>query len=350
MNALEKILIGPDMQIQRAIEIIDIGSQQIALVVDADRKLLGTVTDGDIRRGLIRGVSLSRPVDQIMNSRPITIPEIKDHESILNIMRVNKLRHLPVVDAAGILIGIEKLDDLLQTPKRENWIVIMAGGLGTRLRPLTDSCPKPMLEIGGKPILATMMEELIKQGFDHFCLSVNYRAQNIVDYFGDGSKWGIMLEYIHEDYPMGTAGSLRLFHQETDKPIIIVNGDILTKLSFDQLLNFHEKRKACATVAVAAYDFKVDYGVVRVDKDMLVGFEEKPVFTSFINAGIYVLSPKTLKNLPDKSCLDMNQLLEGMLRNSERVCAFPIREYWTDIGKMSDFNQAKLDYDTVFLK
>lgn len=133
-------------------------------MVDADRKLLGTVTDGDIRRGLIRGVALSEPVEQIMNSRPITIPEIKDQNSILNIMRVNKLRHLPVEDAEGRLIGIEKLDDLLQTPKRENWVVIMAGRLGTRLRPLTGNCPKPMLEIGGKPILATMIEEFIKQG------------------------------------------------------------------------------------------------------------------------------------------------------------------------------------------
>lgn len=350
MNDLGKILIQPDMQIQKAIEIIDISSQQIALVVDAEQKLLGTVTDGDIRRGLIRGVSLSEPVEQIMNGRPITIPQIKDHNSILNIMRVNKLRHLPVVDAAGRVIGIEKLDDLLQTPKRENWVVIMAGGLGTRLRPLTDNCPKPMLEIGGKPILAIILEEFIKQGFERFCLSVNYKAQKITDYFGDGSRWGVTIVYIHENHPMGTAGSLRLFRQETEKPIMIINGDILTKLSFEQLLNFHEKRKASATVAVAAYDFKVDYGVVKVDRDRLVGFEEKPVFTSFINAGIYVLNPEIVKKLPNQGCLDMNQLIEMMLRDSEKVCAFPIREYWTDIGKIGDYNRAKLEYDTVFLK
>lgn len=348
MNDLGKILIQPDMQIQKAIEIIDISSQQIALVVDAEQKLLGTVTDGDIRRGLIRGVSLSEPVEQIMNGRPITIPQIKDHNSILNIMRVNKLRHLPVVDAAGRVIGIEKLDDLLQTPKRENWVVIMAGGLGTRLRPLTDNCPKPMLEIGGKPILAIILEEFIKQGFERFCLSVNYKAQKITDYFGDGSRWGVTIVYIHENHPMGTAGSLRLFRQETEKPIMIINGDILTKLSFEQLLNFHEKRKASATVAVAAYDFKVDYGVVKVDRDRLVGFEEKPVFTSFINAGIYVLNPGVIKKLKGKSYLDMNALLEGMLQNSERVCAFPIREYWTDIGRIADFTQAQRDYEAVF--
>lgn len=343
-------MITPEMQIQRAIEIIDAGSQQIALVVDADRKLLGTVTDGDIRRGLIRGLSLNQPVAQIMNPRPVTIPEIADKTSILNIMRVNKLRHLPVVDDAGHLIGIEKLDDLIQTPRRENWVVMMAGGLGTRLRPLTENCPKPMLEIGGRPILETMLTEFVKQGFGRFCFSVNYRAQQIIDYFGDGSRWGITLDYIREDYPMGTAGSLGLFCSETDQPVIVINGDILTRLSFDQLLSFHEKRGASATVAVAAYDFKVDYGVVRVDRDLLTGFEEKPVFTNFINAGIYVLNPEVIKRLEGESCLDMNALLEGMLQNRERVCAFPIREYWTDIGKMDDFIQAQQDYEAVFLR
>lgn len=348
MNTFEKILLEPDIPIQKAIEIIDINSQQIALVVDNDRKLLGTVTDGDIRRGILRGVSLSDPVSQIMNSRPITIPQIQDKTSILNIMKVNKLRHLPVVDNAGCVIGIEKLDDLIQQSQKENWVVIMAGGLGTRLRPLTDNCPKPMLKIGGKPLLETLLEEFIKQGFSHFCFSVNYKSENIIEYFGDGSRWGIEIEYIREAHPMGTAGSLRLFEQHTDKPIIVMNGDILTKLSFEQLLSFHNKRKASATVAVAAYDFKVDYGVVKVDKDMLIGFEEKPVFTSFINAGIYVINPATLQGLPDSASYDMNQLLEKMLQNSEKVCAFPIREYWMDIGKLNDFYQAQQDYDHIF--
>ncbi len=341
-------MITPDVQILRAIEIIDAGSQQIALVVDADRKLLGTVTDGDIRRGLIRGLPLSQPVEQIMNPHPVTIPEMADKTGVLNIMRANRLRHLPVVDAWGRLTGIEKLDDLIQTPGRGNWVVVMAGGLGTRLRPLTESCPKPLLEIGGKPILETMLTEFVRQGFGRFCFSVNYRAQQIIDYFGDGGRWGVTLDYIREAHPMGTAGSLGLFCRETDEPVIIINGDILTKLRFDQLLNFHEKRGAAATLAVAAHDFKVDYGVVRVDRDMLTGFEEKPVFTNFINAGIYVLNPGVIKKLKGKSYLDMNALLEGMLQNSERVCAFPIWEYWTDIGRMADFTQAQRDYEAVF--
>lgn len=349
MNAWEKILITPDMQIQKAIEIIDINSQQIALVVDRGRKLLGTVTDGDVRRGILKGISIDQSVELIMNSHPVTIPKINDANSILNIMKVNKLHHLPVVDDTGRLIGFEKLDDLIQQPQKENWVVIMAGGLGTRLRPLTDDCPKPMLKIGGKPLLETILDEFIRQGFVHFCLSVNYKSEDIANYFGDGSKWGVALDYIVEQHPMGTAGSLSLFRQQTDKPIIVINGDILTKLNFEQLLNFHEKQKACATVAVTAYDFKVEYGVVKIDKDTLVGFDEKPVFESFINAGIYVVNPEILNTIPKKMNFDMNHLLEEMLRRKEKVCAFPIREYWIDIGKMKNFHQAKLDYDNVFL-
>jgi len=349
MNAWEKILIAPDMQIQKAIEIIDISSQQIALVVDRDRKLLGTVTDGDIRRGILKGIPIDQRVDTIMNSRPVTIPEINDPNSILNIMKVNKLHHLPVVDDTGRLIGFEKLDDLIQPPQKENWVVIMAGGLGTRLRPLTDDCPKPMLDIGGKPLLETILNEFIRQGFVRFSLSVNYKSEDIETYFGDGSRWGIEIDYIQEQHPMGTAGSLCLFRRETDKPVIVINGDILTKLNFAQLLHFHESQKAYATVAVTAYDFKVEYGVVKIDRDTLVGFDEKPVFENFINAGIYVINPTVLKTIPKTSNYDMNHLLEAMLRRKEKVCAFPIREYWIDIGKMQDFHQAKLDYDNVFL-
>lgn len=348
MNAWEKVLIAPDTQIQKAIEIIDIHSQQIALVVDSDRKLLGTVTDGDIRRGILKGISLHQSVDKIMNSHPVTIPEINDAKSILNIMKVNKLHHLPVVDDTGRLIGFEKLDDLIQQPPKENWVIIMAGGLGMRLRPLTDDCPKPMLKIGGKPLLETILDEFIRQGFVRFCLSVNYKSEDIAKYFGDGSRWGVALEYIYEQSPMGTAGSLSLFHQKTNKPIIVINGDILTKLSFEQLLSFHESHKACATVAVTAYDFKVEYGVVRIDRDILVGFEEKPVFENFINAGIYVVNPEVLSTIPEKTNFDMNQLLEELLRQEQKVCAFPIREYWIDIGQRKDFDQAKLDYDNVF--
>ncbi|WP_444641662.1 nucleotidyltransferase family protein [Caproiciproducens sp. R1] len=348
MNDWEKILISPDTKIQKAIEIIDASSQQIAVVTDRDGKLLGTVTDGDVRRGILKGIPLSCPVEDIMNPHPVTIPEMKDQTSILNILKVNKLRHLPVVDGTGRVTGVEWIDDLIQLSRNDNWVVIMAGGEGKRLSPLTDGCPKPMLKIGGKPVLETILNQFIKQGFYQFCFSVNYLSEQIRDYFGDGSKWGAEIRYIMEKDVMGTAGSLSLFPVKTDRPVIVINGDILTKLSFEQLLNFHLSRQARATVAVTTYDFQVPYGVVKVNKDTLIGFDEKPVYASFINAGIYVLNPDVLSDIPN-SYFDMNRLLENMLKNKEPVCIFPIREYWIDIGKPEDYHQASLDFPGVFL-
>jgi len=348
MNEWKKVLISPDTKIQEAIEIIDINSLQIAIVVNPDNQLLGTVTDGDIRRGILKGISLSNSVEQIMNRNPVTIPEIKDKKSILNIMRINKLQHLPVVDDSGRMIGIERLDELLNSPNSDNWVVVMAGGYGKRLKPLTNDCPKPMLKIGEKPVLETIINQFIKQGFSKFCFSINYKAEQIKDYFGDGSKWGIEIRYILEENMMGTAGSLSLFSIETDNPIIIINGDILTKLSFDQLISFHSEHHAQVTVAVTTYDFQVPYGVVKANKDKMIGFEEKPVYANFINAGIYVINPDIIDHIPKNAYFDMNHLLEIMLQNNEPICIFPIREYWIDIGGIKDFNQANLDFDEVF--
>jgi len=348
MNEWKKVLTSPNTKIREVIKIIDMFSLQIALIVNENNKLLGTVTDGDVRRGILKGIPLDHPIEQIMNSNPITIPEIQDKKSILNILKINKLRHLPVVDDSGCVIGIETLEDLLHYSKSENWIVIMAGGLGNRLRPLTDNCPKTMLTIGDKPVLETILNNFVKQGFCHFCFSIHYKADQIKAYFGDGSKWGVEIQYIYEESMMGTAGSLSLFQIETEKPIIVMNGDILTKLSFDLLISFHMEHQVQATVTVSSYDFQVPYGVVKVNKDRLVGFEEKPVYTNFINAGIYVLNPAVLNKIPKNSYFDMNDLVEIMLRNGEQICIFPIREYWIDIGGIEDFNQARLDFYEVF--
>ena len=349
MDEWKKILITPQTEIHEAIEIIDWNALQIALVIDQDHKLLGTVTDGDVRRGLLRGISLDQPVQQIMNKSPVTIPVIKDRKSILNILKINKLRHLPVVDDSGCIIGIERLDDLFQPSKNDNWIIIMAGGLGSRLRPLTDNYPKSMLTIGDKPILETILCNLLEQGFHQFCISVNYKADLIKNYFGDGSKWGAEILYIQEDKMLGTAGPLSLFPVKTEKPIIVMNGDILTKLSMDQLIDFHERHQAQATIAVHSYDYQVPYGVIKASKDRLIGFEEKPVYTSLVNAGIYAVNPEVIARIPKDTSFDMDQLFRNMLRDEEPLSIFPIREYWIDIGTIEDFNQAKLDFNEVFL-
>jgi Nucleoside-diphosphate-sugar pyrophosphorylase involved in lipopolysaccharide biosynthesis/translation initiation factor 2B, gamma/epsilon subunits (eIF-2Bgamma/eIF-2Bepsilon) len=352
MDDWKRAVILPDTTIKKTIELIDKNALQIAIVADRENRLLGTVTDGDIRRGILSGIQLSQPVERIMNKRPISIPEIREKAVIRNILRLNKIRHLPVVDSAGHIIGVETLEDFIEPPEtageNANWVVILAGGLGKRLRPLTDDCPKPMLRIGERPVLETMLVQFIRQGYDKFCLSLNYQAEKIRSYFGDGSKWGVRIEYIFEEQFMGTAGSLSLFSQDTDKSIIVINGDILTRLNFRQLADFHFTRQAQATVAVAAYGYQIPYGVVKINKDRLAGFEEKPVFESFINAGIYVLNADVLKLIPKNTCFDMNHVLEKLLENGEKVCIFPVREYWIDIGSIEDFNKAKSEFDENF--
>ena len=276
MEDWTKILVAPDTKIHRVIEMIDKNALKIALVADENRKLLGTVTDGDIRRGILKGISLECPVHQIMNPKPVTIPLLKDRKSILNIIKVNKLRHLPVIDEEDHIIGIEILDELVRDSQNDNWVVIMAGGRGKRLCPLTDNCPKPMLKIGGKPILETILLGLINQGFHRFCISVNYKAEQIVEYFEDGSKWGVQIIYLVEEQILGTAGPLSLFSVSTPEPVIVMNGDILTKLNMEQLLDFHKKHKSKATVAVHPYNIQVPYGVIKAAKDLLVASKKNP--------------------------------------------------------------------------
>jgi len=348
MGEWEKVLVSPKLKIFEVIKIIDRNSQQIAVVTDEERKLLGTVTDGDIRRGILKGISLNSPVSLIMNPHPVTIPKLRDRNSIINILKANKVRHLPVVDAERRIIGIERLDELLTDAHSDAWVVIMAGGYGKRLEPLTNTCPKPMLKIGEKPVLQTILEQFIQQGFSRFCISVHYKPEQIKDFFGDGSNWGAEIHYIDEEKRMGTAGSLSQLPFVPSEPILVINGDILTKLGFIQLLDFHLEHQAKATIAVTTYDYQVPYGVIKANRDRLVGFEEKPVYANFINAGIYVLNPEVLNYVPRNSYFDMNNLFEMILQNDEPSCIFPIREYWTDIGDMKSFDQACKDYEREF--
>ena len=348
MDEWKKTLISPDLQISKVIEVIDLNSQQIAIVTDEDGKLMGTVTDGDIRRGILKNISLSSPVRQIMNPDPITIPKMVDKKSIINILKANRIRHLPVIDETRHVIGVERLEEQLTASHNNSWVVIMAGGLGKRLRPLTDNCPKSMLKIGEKPLLQTTLEQLVRQGFTRFCISINYKSMQIKDYFGDGSKLEAEIRYIEEKKQMGTAGSLSLVPFNTQEPILVLNGDILTRLSFPQLIDFHREHQAKATIAVTTYDFQVPYGLIKANHDHLVGFEEKPVFSGFINAGIYMLNPEVLNCVPKNSYFDMNDLFKILLENKEPVCIFPIREYWTDIGEKKSFYLACKNYDSIF--
>lgn len=340
--------VAPDTPILKTLEIIDKGARQIALVVDENDRLLGTVTDGDIRRGLLKGKSLHDPVSDVMNAYPIVASPYDTKEDILALMKLRQLHQIPVVDEDGRILRVEILDDLLRPAKRDNIVVLMAGGLGTRLRPLTHECPKPLLKVGNKPILETILLNFIEHGFYRFYLSVNYKADMIKEYFGDGSRWNVEIRYLHEEKSLGTAGALSLLPEVPDAPFFVMNGDLLTKVNFGQLLDFHRTHRAYATMCVREYDHQVPYGVVRLNRHQLLGIEEKPVQRFFVNAGIYVLEPDTLSLIPENDFFDMPSLFELLVQQEKQTIAFPIREYWLDIGRLADFERANLEFAEVF--
>jgi dTDP-glucose pyrophosphorylase len=349
MNKFKDLIIKPNQSIMDALRIIDKGSKQIALVVDDENYLLGTVTDGDIRRGLLKGKSLESLIPLVMNPHPIVAKLYHSKKAIYKIMQSKNLRHIPVVDDNGMLVRIEFLADFIEERTYSNLVVLMAGGLGMRLRPLTEDCPKPLLKIGDKPILEIILENFIDHGFYRFCLTVNYKSDMIKAYFGDGTKWGVEISYIDESTRMGTAGSLSLLDESIgDEPVLVMNGDLLTKVNFHQLLDYHKETKAHATMCVRDYDYQVPYGVIKTIDHRLIAIEEKPIQRFYVNAGIYVLSPEAINMVPKQSFFDMPTLFEDIIQQKQEASVFPIREYWLDIGRMDDFNRANGEYMEVF--
>ncbi|MBU5615223.1 nucleotidyltransferase family protein [Geomonas azotofigens] len=348
MKDWRKTLINADTTLRETIRVIDSGALRIALVVDADQKLLGTVSDGDIRRGILRGCSLEDSVQQVLNRTPTVAAQNEAKDQILALMRLKQVYQIPVIDGEGRVVGLEIVERILETPQYDNCVVLMAGGLGSRLKPLTDDTPKPLLKVGGKPILETILENFTHYGFTNFKISVNYKGELIEDYFGDGSRWGARIEYLRESKKLGTAGALGLLPERPNLPVLVMNGDVLTKVNFQQLLEFHREHQALATMCVREYDFQVPYGVVTVDKHRILNIEEKPVQRFFVNAGIYVLEPEALDLIPRDTFFDMPTLFEKVVSLKKETAVFPVREYWVDIGRMDDFQRAEGEFGQVF--
>lgn len=348
MRNWRDILVTADTPILNTLKIIDDGARQIALVVDENGRLLGTVTDGDVRRGLLRGKQLTDPISSIMNTYPTVAHTYDSKDHILSLMKVKQLRQIPIIDEDGKVIYVETLNDLLSPQKKENQVILMAGGLGTRLSPLTYDCPKPLLKVGDKPILETILLNFIEQGFYRFTISVNYKAEMIENYFGDGSKWGVDITYLYEKKKLGTAGALGLLETKPDKPFIVMNGDLLTKVNFGNLLDFHTMHQSMATMCVRDYEYQVPYGVVKLEKQKLVAIEEKPTQSYFVSAGIYVFDPSVIDIIPFNQPLDMPVLFNELIRTNKNAIAFPVREYWLDIGRLADFERANMEFAEVF--
>ena len=330
-------------------ECIDQSAKGIALVLDEQRHLLGTVTDGDIRRAILAGLDLELPIAELLKQREppfasgaITAPLGTDDTALLHLMAELSVRHIPLVDEDDCVADVAFLSELVKEYELPLRAVVMAGGYGNRLRPLTEEVPKPMLPVGNKPLLELIVEQLKQAGIRQVNVATHYKGDVISDHFKNGEAFGIDIRYVKEDQPLGTAGALSLI-EEVDEPLLVINGDILTRVDFRALLNFHREHKADLTVCVRQYEFRVPYGVIDADGVVVKGISEKPVVRQFINAGIYLLNPQVRKLIPNGQPYDIPDLIEHLIKEERTVVCFPIREYWLDIGKVDQYDQAKAD-------
>jgi len=348
MEDWKSLLVSIHTSVIDVLKVIETNPSKIALVVDKNIRLLGTVTDGDVRRAMLKNISLKEPVQMIMNTSPTTASINVSQQKITNIMKDTKLCQIPILDEENCVVGLTIMNEMLIPEKKDNLVVLMAGGIGSRLQPLTNEYPKSLMKVGGKTILETIIENFIVHGFHRFYISVNYKSQMIEDYFGDGSKWGVIIHYLKEKKRLGTAGSLSLLPEIDSEPLIVMNGDLLTKINFQQFLDFHGENMSQATMAVVEYDFKVPYGVVEIEESSLISIDEKPVQNFFINAGVYLLEPTVLDYVPKNSFIDMTSIFKMLIEKGLKTTVFPIREYWLDIGQVKDLDRANGEYKKVF--
>ena len=347
MDSLQNITVNQDISIGDALKKIDKNSKQICLVVEKD-KLIGTLTDGDVRRGLLKGLDLESSIDSIIFRTPTTCNVNDSKKEILAIALANKLHQIPIVDNYEKLVGLFETDELLKPESKPNSVILMAGGLGTRLMPLTNEMPKSMLEVGGKPILQTIVEGFAKQGFHKITMCLGYRSNVIQDFFKDGKEFKVNIDYIVEEKRMGTAGALTLLKKEFKEPFFVMNGDLLTNINYEKMLNFHQENNSKATMAVREYEIEVPYGVVNSNEENIVKIEEKPVHNFFVNAGVYLLDPDSIDLIPRDRFFDMPSMFEKLIEAKEKVVSFPLKNYWLDVGRLEDLKKANNDYPGVF--
>ncbi len=349
MKNWEQVIINTSLSIKEAIKFIDNKGERIALVTDENQRLLGTITDGDIRRGLINGVELSSTCDKIMCVEPISAKVGVSKNQLRAMFDEHQILHIPILDDEGVLFGLETLQEYIHTDRRiDNPVFLMAGGFGSRLKPLTDNCPKPLLKIGDKPILELIMESFIKAGFHNFYISTHYMPEMIRGHFGDGKQWGVSINYIHEEKPLGTGGALGLLpSSEISLPIILMNGDLLTNVNFIELLEFHNQNHGLATICVRNFDYQIPFGVIETEGSTVTSMKEKPTHNYKVNAGIYVLDPLLLIHVETDEYVDMPTLLKRHMDQGEKLLTFPIHEYWLDIGRKEDFIKAQSEVERL---
>lgn len=326
--------------IKVAIERLNKVGIKIALVLDDDYRLLGTISDGDFRRGILSGLSLEDTVEKIMNKNPRTVSEDAGRLEILKVMTDTRILQIPIIDKNSFVVGLHLWDDISVQAKYSNVVVIMAGGKGSRLHPQTENRPKPMLLVAGIPILEHIIKRARSQGFNHFIIAINYLGEIIEKYFKDGQKFGVKIEYLHEDVPLGTAGALSLLSSKPERAFIVTNGDVITDINYSDFLEYHTAQNAAATVAVHTYEFQIPYGVVQINGMEVESYEEKPIISSLINAGVYALEPDILDYINEPRYRDMPEILEISRDLKKKVIVYPLHESWIDIGRPIDLEIA----------
>lgn len=348
MRNIDNIKLKINSTIRDALKIIDNGKLKLALIVNKNEKLIGIISDGDIRRGLLKGLDLNSSIETIVFKTP-TVANITDKKKdILALALSKKLHQIPIIDNSGKIVGIQEIEELIKPNIKKNKVILMVGGLGTRLRPLTENTPKPMLKVGSKPILQTIVEKFAEYGYKNIIMCVNYKSHIIQDYFKDGKEFGVNIEYILEKQRMGTAGALSLLKDKPSEPFFVMNGDLLTNINFEHLDDYHTQTGSIGTMCVREYDFQVPYGVVNIEDSKVVSIEEKPIHKFFVSAGIYMLSPNILEYIPKDKFYDMPTLFEKLINENKNIVSFPLREYWLDIGRIEEYRKANEEYVEIF--
>jgi len=342
----KEVSLRPEESILRAMELIERSQAKIALVVDEKNKLAGSATDGDLRRGLMRGCTLQSPIKEVMHTAPYSLPVSTSREQILDMMYSMDVKQIPLLNADGSIAGIaikDRLSGLKQAP-RSNHVVIMAGGKGKRLLPITSDIPKPMVEINGRPMLEWIVQRFQQQGFTRFTFAINYLGHMIEDYFGNGTRFNCQIDYLREQEFMGTAGALSLLDKSLSEPLLVINGDILAAINYGEMLDQHTATGSMATLCARQYRVEVPYGVIQTKEGFLDSIVEKPVYEELISAGVYALSPEALSYVPKGRVTDMPTLLHALVQDKKKVGVFTLRDEWMDIGRHDDLERARLAF------
>ena len=347
-NNINRLFVCEDYNIRQVIQSIDLGAKGIVLLVNQDGILLGTITDGDIRRAILKGISLDDSVENVVHYNPITVKQNMTKEEIKDIFIKKAVKHIPIVDSNNKVIDLISINDILLPEGKDNLVIIMAGGLGTRLKELTREIPKPMLKVGKDPILHHIINNFKQYGYNKMILSVNYKADIIENYFQDGYAYGVKIEYVREKKRLGTGGGIKLAKEYVEDPFFVTNGDIFTSLNVEDMMNFHMENKFDITVGVRKHSFQIPYGVINSKENTIKSIEEKPTIDYLINGGIYCINPEIIEYIPDDRYYEITDLINKCIKEGKKVGSYEIKEYWMDIGKIEDYYKVNEDlYDLI---